>query len=90
MSKSIFKYEITINNYQVVMMPKNADILCTGVQYGKMCLWALVDPKAEKESRRIILKGTGHSIDGKNMKYIGTNQMMQGLLIWHIFEEKLK
>ena len=90
MSKSISKYEITIRDYQIVMMPKNAEILCTGLQYKKMCLWALVDPKAEMEKRRIIVKGTGHSIDEENMKYIGTNQMMDGLLVWHIFEDVLK
>ncbi len=90
MTKLIFKYEIMVEGYQSVMMPKDADIFCTDVQHGKMCLWALVDPKAEKESRRIIVKGTGHSIDEENMKYIGTNQMMDGHLVWHIFEEILK
>lgn len=89
-NKSIFKYEIKIEDYQIVMMPKNAVILCTGVQYEKMCLWALVDPKAEMEKRRIIVKGTGHTVDEKNMKYIGTNQLMEGHLVWHIFEDVLK
>ena len=88
MSNSILKYEIKMDDSQIVMMPKNADILCTDVQYGKMCLWALVDQKAEKESRRIIIKGTGHPIDEENIKYIGTNQMMEGHLVWHIFEKK--
>lgn len=88
MTKSIFKYEIKMEDSQIVMMPKNAEILCSDVQYGKMCLWALVNPNAEKESRLIIVKGTGHSIDEENMKYIGTNQMMEGHLVWHIFEKK--
>jgi len=55
MTKLIFKFEIMVEGYQSVMMPKDADILCTDVQYGKMCLWALVDPKAKKESGFLVV-----------------------------------
>lgn len=52
------------------------------------CVWALVDPDVEIETRYFEVYGTGHPIpdDGKFRNYIGTCQFMQGCLVFHVFE----
>lgn len=86
--KKIFKYVLDIIERQEVIMPVRAKILCVQTQREKLCLWALVDPDAILEPRKIRIHGTGHDVpDDERLKYIGTAPMRNGSLIWHVFEE---
>lgn len=70
-------------------MPEGAKILAVEAQYEKPCMWALVDPNQETETRHFEVFGTGHPIhyDSRNIrKYIGTYQLNNGGLIFHVFE----
>lgn len=88
-SKTIWKYPLRLVGEQAIQMPKGAEILCAQVQgEGAICVWALVDPKVEKEERMIVIYGTGHPVTDLHCKYIGTVQMDGGSLIWHVFELK--
>ena len=87
--KTIFKYNISINDCQTIEMPKDAEILKTGVQNGKMVLWALVNPEYGKEQRWFRLIGTGHKITDEisnNMHYIGTFLLYGDSMVFHLFE----
>lgn len=66
-------------------MPLDSHILCVQVQGGTPCLWARVDPNAPSVARRILVFGTGHSIEG-HPDYIGTYQLSGGSLIFHVYE----
>ena len=70
------------------MLPKGSTILTVQTQRGVPCLWALVDlDESKKEERHIRIAGTGHQIiDKEASRYIGTVQMAEGDLIWHVFE----
>lgn len=83
---TIWKYPVPINDYFELEMPQGAEILTVQMQYNEPQLWALVDKMAPRETRSFRLAGTGHPIDDPRLDYIGTVQMMEGQLVWHIFE----
>lgn len=84
--KQIWKFEITPDG-QTVQMPVNAVILSVQNQKEKLCLWAFVDPRAPTEAREFEVIGTGHAFqDDPRRRYLGTVQMHNGFLVWHVFE----
>ena len=88
--RRVFKYALEIMDYQPVDMPAGAEILCVHGQWGKPCIWALVNPNNQVETRRFRIVGTGHSAEDITFSgYIGTAQIvypMDGPLVWHAFE----
>jgi len=88
--KAVFKYVIPVVDEFTMEMPKGAQILTVQAQRGVPCIWALVDPEMENEERSFVMRGTGHPIDDNMvpfLNYVGTMQMMEGTLIWHLFEK---
>ncbi len=84
----VFKYSMRTGNYASIAMPKGAKLLSFQCQGHTPCLWALVDPSAEIETRKFRFSGTGHPIeeDPESLRFVGTAQMAGGALIWHLFE----
>jgi hypothetical protein len=82
----IYKYSLELVPEQQVEMPLGASILTVQIQNDIPYLWALVDPKIHTVRRTIYIRGTGHEFDVKAFKYINTFQLLNGELIWHVFE----
>lgn len=83
----VFKYQLPISDAVKVYMPKDAKVLCVQVQNGQPCIWASVNPDKELEERQFRIAGTGHTIeDGIVDNYIGTVQLHDGKLVFHVFE----
>lgn len=82
--KTIWKY--TLQPECTLDMPKGADVLSVREQGEDICLWALVDPSAEKEQRQFVAFGTGHDVPDRNMKFIGTAHLHDSSLVFHVFE----
>jgi hypothetical protein len=82
----IYKFEVPIYDDAVIMMPKGARILSVQVQHGKPVLWALVDHNAPEVKRRFAVRGTGHDIDGLVGEFVGTFQLRDGRLVFHLFD----
>ena len=89
--RKIFKYEIPIEDEFELELPKGAQVLTFQIQYGKPVIWAIIDPEEDiSEKINFRLFGTGHPIK-KNvigLSYIGTAQMANGQLVWHLFKER--
>jgi len=89
-SRVIWKFPIPQQDVFSIEVPKGAHLLTLQVQHGVPCLWAMVKPEAEKEIRRFWLIGTGHPIPddlpGEEMKHLGSCQLADGRLIFHLFE----
>lgn len=47
--KKIYKYRIEVTDDQNIEMPVGAKILTVQTQNGVPCIWAMVDPNAEKK-----------------------------------------
>jgi hypothetical protein len=86
--RTIHKYTLDVSNGQRLLMPRNADVLCAQMQDGLIRLWAVVDDKADMETRIVDVIGTGWEMPSEvgRSDYIGTIQA--GRLVWHVFVQK--
>jgi hypothetical protein len=87
MKEKIFKYEIT-DKKQMVLIPKDAEILSCQIQNENVCVWALVNPQKENEEKYFECYATGeemHQDMGIQRKFLNTVQFKNGL-VFHIFE----
>jgi len=93
--KTIWKYEVGTEDRIRVSMPEGAQILKVANQREEdttFCIWALVNPNNEPETRTFRVYGTGHKIimdyDPKNKQtYIGSYFLKKGNLVFHVFEQ---
>jgi hypothetical protein len=87
--RTIWKFEFETKDEIQIEMPKGAFILDVQVQKGQPCIWAKVDSEAGKEIRTFRIHGTGHPIleaRSKGYEYLGTYQLMNGDLVFHLVE----
>ena len=84
--QTIWKFTLEIQDVQTIRMSIGAEILTVQIQYGKPCLWAVVDGSALKEPRFIQIYETGQAMIGMSWdrKYIATIQI--GQTVYHVFE----
>jgi hypothetical protein len=84
--RTVFKYEVPIDDHVTLSMPVGAELLCFANQRDVPTLWALVDPGAAMVERRFLLVGTGHPVGGEILRHVGTAQFRGGALVFHLFE----
>lgn len=85
----IHKYAIPLSDYFTIEMPIESQILSFQAQNDILTLWAAVWPNSSLEERKFSIIGTDHNIDMDLVKkFIGTAQVFQGKLVWHLFEMK--
>jgi len=82
--RMICKYLVT--PYTEIKVPVGSSILHVGEQNGDIYIWFCI-PVDEQESvvRNFFAKPTGCVFDDNVLKFIGTVQMVDGL-VFHIFE----
>lgn len=88
--KTIWKYPVPAEDEFTLDMPQGSVSLSVRNQGNYPCLWALVDPDAPKKPHRFRVFGTGQSISDAEiaaMSYVGTFQIMDGVLIFHLFDK---
>lgn len=83
--KRIFKWTLTLNDFQSIEVPEDTKFLTVQTQYGQPQIWGLCTPAAPKKSIAIRIAGTGHPIEGDPGMYAGTFQLKGGSLIFHVF-----
>jgi hypothetical protein len=90
MKKKIYKYSIESEKRQTLDCPKESEVLSVQIQNGVPVLWALVDAgpnDARIAKKEIHVYATGETIEESNLNYIGTFQMREGRLVFHVFEK---
>lgn len=88
-NSTIWKYEIEVTDEQYVTMPIGAEIMCVQIQRRKPVIWAMVNPEAERKKVKLITHGTGHEVDRDRFSsYVGTYQLYEGGLVFHVFVGK--
>ena len=83
----ILKWDLRIDDLQIIDIPLGAELLTVQTQGGQPRLWAACDENAPLRPRRIAMYGTGHPINGHPGIYIATFQVDSGALVFHAFEE---
>ena len=86
----IWRFPFHIEDRPVLSMPEGARVLCVQVVRGVPSIYALVNADAPKALRAFRVFGTGHSHPQAAYpeKYVGTLQLVQGELTFHVFEEE--
>jgi len=82
----IYKYELDVLDRQVIKMPALATILTIQSQGGKGQIWAKVNPHSELVDRIFTTHPTGMELTGDTCCYVGTYQIANGNLVFHVFE----
>lgn len=82
--KTVWKYTLTPE--ATLEMPVGAKILSVQAQQDEVVMWALVDTEAKLEKRGFLVYGTGNQIPYHNVQYLGTAQLSEGSLVFHVFE----
>ena len=88
----IYKYPLKEQGIQYIEMPQGAVIVHVGNQFGKICLWAIVDPTAPAAKHGICIVGTGTVFQNQNseMQHLGTVHLQDGVVMFHVFELKIQ
>jgi len=85
--KEIWRFTLSTDSVQDLIMPGGAEITAVGVQEGKISLWAGVIPKNEGEERTFELIKTGEPIKpfpDARRELLGMVQL--GRQVYHVFE----
>ena len=86
--RTIYKYDIPIEDSFTVQMPHRAQILCVQAQHARPCIWAIVDTDMPTRPHRFQLRGTGRPCESFAIAastHIGTFQLRGGDLVFHLF-----
>lgn len=92
----ILKYKIDVTGKQVIKLPADSEVLTVQVQNGVPHIWAKVyDEESilkahgeyKEEEHHISSYGTGNEIKNSCGRYIGTYQLDEGSLVFHVFEQ---
>jgi len=88
MNQTIYKFNLMVDDYQIINLPIGSKILCVQTQRNLPCLYAMVKLNESIKHDHIIRTfGTGHDIpDNERLSYIGTYQLNNGSLVFHVFE----
>lgn len=88
----IFKFQLAVDDIQDVDMPTGCAVLSVQAQRNVPCIWAMVDPNAPKIRRRFRTYGTGHPMEdaGAFPHYVGTYQLQNGSLVYHVFTDRVE
>lgn len=90
MSRTIWKYELDPRSDVISLdVPNGAELLHVDSQHETICVWFELDPNDATEMRHFEIFGTGHLIRedmGINRCHIGTIQLKNGNLIFHVYE----
>ncbi len=86
MKKSIWKFDIPMTNTAEILAPKGAEWLHVDTQNGWPYIWARVDTEAAQVPHEFCVLGTGHPMSGEEGRHIGSFQMHDGALVYHVFE----
>lgn len=82
----VYKYQLNRSLESILELPKGAEVLKVDVQNESICLWALVDPNAQTETRTFEVFGTGHQMDECKRRFINTFFVHGGQYVFHAFE----
>jgi len=87
MDQTIWKYNVKIDDVQKVQMPMASKLLSVQVRHGMVAIWAMVNPEQQMVLRTIQMAGTGHDMSDRIMgDFLGTFQIENGALVFHVFD----
>jgi hypothetical protein len=91
MARTVFKYELDLSKLNEgafpLELPAHAEVLSVGVQFGRLVLYARVEPTLRLVPRNVFLVGTGYEAPEMG-QFVGTLLLQGGSLVVHVFVER--
>lgn len=85
--RSIWKFQfLTLGGEQVMQVPEGATPLFVDTQQGDPCIWYEVDTEAPTVEKKFEWHGTGHKVPNDGREHLGSVQLAQGALVFHLYE----
>ena len=82
----IYKYQLQVADTQKLKLPVGFKILSLQVQDGVPCIWVLLDARSDEYYDCIITTlGAGKNYTYDMGSHIGTYQLHNGALVFHVF-----
>lgn len=86
MMRTIHKFPVMSGVFHLTL-PKGAKVLTVQTQYHQPQMWVLLDTENETERRIFVTFPTGGDVpEDTHLGYIGTFQLAEGNLVFHLFE----
>ena len=84
--RTIFKYTVGWSGtWQIVDLPRAADIIHVAIQNDLVTFWAEVDTEQPLEAREFAVFETGANLDHeRGVTHRGT--ILEGSFVWHLYE----
>ena len=85
MEKTIYKYDLTLDDSVSLTLPKGAKFLKVGHQDGQLRAWFEVELAAgmDLEARTFAWRGTGHIVQD-NLEHL--ESVIMPHYVWHFYE----
>lgn len=87
--RTIYKYALSWETPQTVLMPSGAKVLHVAFQRGGLFVWAEVEvphSRSHEQGHVFHIVGTGHEMLAVNLlRYLGT--VHENGFVWHIYEQ---
>ena len=81
--RTVYKYPIEAF-YLELMLPEEANIVYVGLDsHSVPCIWVELNPNDAQTKQKIMVFGTGYSIDDPNLEHIGS--FVQDVFVWHVY-----
>ena len=89
--QAIWKQVLDVTDSQIIELPLDSKVLCVQTQNNKPCIWFINYNTSNTVTvqRKFKIYGTGHTHDWIGGTYIGTFQLSEGTLVFHVFEETI-
>ncbi len=85
--KTIWKFDLSPNRLQTIPLPHDSQVLTVQTKDDKApLLWVLVDPDMPMKDRYFGVYTTNTALPDDPGQYIGTFQIFEGSLEFHLFE----
>lgn len=86
---TVYKYAIPASASFTLQLPESARVLTVQIQNFQPNIWVELDTDEPTKPRNFYVRGTGHQFTGDEQTYIGTYQVFDGQLVFHLYEGNL-
>ena len=83
--KTVHKFQLS-PGLTTIGLPEEAKVLHVAEQYNNACIWVELDVGEISFNRNFYTVPTGGEVPHSNKGFIGTVLMMNGSLVFHIYE----
>lgn len=88
-NERVYKYVVPqVSDRVTLMMPAGAQPLAVMLQNQQVCIWARVNLWRSPVETVFRIAGTGHDLEEDVGDHVGSFQLADGALVFHVFQIK--